>query len=70
MAHHRDVHPDDVDGCFGCKVLGIGYDSHVTTRTTRDEAGNDTTEHRSGRVDIRINADPVKVQFGVTSSGE
>lgn len=25
MAHHRVAHPVDVEGCFGCRCLGIGY---------------------------------------------
>jgi len=24
MANHRNTHPDPVEGCFGCKALGIG----------------------------------------------
>jgi len=66
MASHRDAHPVAVEGCFGCKVIGIGYDSGVTTRVTRDEAGNDTREHRSGRVDIKINAPHIRVTSKTT----
>jgi hypothetical protein len=25
MADHRLAHPEPVDGCFGCRVLGIGF---------------------------------------------
>jgi hypothetical protein len=26
MAKHREDHPVDVDGCFGCKVIGLQLD--------------------------------------------
>jgi hypothetical protein len=51
---HREHHPAPVDGCFGCKVQGIGYDGGTVTHTTRDELGNARTEHRSGRVDVAV----------------
>lgn len=25
MASHRDDHPEDVPGCFGCKILGLSF---------------------------------------------
>lgn len=25
MADHRVAHPEDVEGCFGCKTYGIGF---------------------------------------------
>lgn len=28
---HREVHPTDVDGCFGCKVLGVRMGANTTT---------------------------------------
>jgi hypothetical protein len=30
MAKHREDHPVDVDGCFGCKVIGLQLDPGVT----------------------------------------
>lgn len=54
---HKDHHPEPVAGCFGCKVLGLAYDSHQMTRVTavRSERTGapigSTTEHRSGRQD-------------------
>lgn len=30
MGKHREVHPADVDGCFGCKVMGLQFDPGVT----------------------------------------
>ncbi len=24
---HRETHPEDVDGCFGCKILGLQLNS-------------------------------------------
>jgi hypothetical protein len=64
---HRETHPAPVDGCFGCKVQSIGFDGQHYTRTTRDEAGNDTTEHRSGRVDVNINASAAKVRLAMSN---
>ena len=29
MAKHREDHPEDVDGCFGCKVLGLQMSAGV-----------------------------------------
>lgn len=55
--HHREFHPQPVDGCMGCKVLGLGYDgghltkvSVVPNEATGQVAGQ-TTEHRDGRQD-------------------
>lgn len=28
---HRETHPVDVDGCFGCKVLGVRMGANTTT---------------------------------------
>lgn len=50
-----------VPGCFGCKVSGVGIDLGHVTRTTRDELGNDTTEHRNGRQDVTIRAPRVRI---------
>jgi hypothetical protein len=62
---HSDRHPDPVDGCFGCRVDGIGVDRKHLTRTTRDELGNDTREHRNGSVDVRINAPRLRARTTV-----
>ena len=59
---HKEFHPDPVEDCFGCKVSTIGYDGGHTTQTKRDELGNDTTEHRTGRVDVNIRAATVHVK--------
>ncbi|MGD2042042.1 MAG: hypothetical protein PVJ28_00210 [Acidimicrobiia bacterium] len=64
---HRQTHPTPVEGCFGCKVQSIGFDGRHLTRTTRDEAGHDTTEHRSGRVDVNINAKAAKVRLAMSN---
>jgi hypothetical protein len=29
MAKHREDHPQDVEGCFGCKVMGLQLDPGV-----------------------------------------
>lgn len=29
MAKHREVHPEDVENCFGCKVIGLQLDPGV-----------------------------------------
>lgn len=67
MALHTAAHPDPVPGCLGCKILGVGIDGKHLTRTTRDEAGNDTTEHRSGRVDVQINARATKLHLAMSN---
>lgn len=57
---HRDHHPTEVPGCFGCKVLGIGVDGKHLTKTVRVTAddGPQTvgtqTEHRDGRMDAHV----------------
>jgi hypothetical protein len=28
---HREKHPEDVEGCFGCKVLGVRMGTNSTT---------------------------------------
>jgi hypothetical protein len=28
---HREKHPEDVEGCFGCKVLGVRMGANSTT---------------------------------------
>ena len=28
---HREIHPTDVDGCFGCKILGVRMGANTTT---------------------------------------
>jgi hypothetical protein len=53
---HRDLHPTLVEGCIGCKVLGLGYDGGHLTRAVTDEHNNTTTYHRSGRQDVLIRA--------------
>ena len=52
--HQRRTHPTPVEGCFGCKVGGIGYDGKHLTNPVTDENNNTVTEHRSGRVDVLI----------------
>lgn len=58
---HSDRHPDAVEGCFGCKVSRVGIDRKHLTRTTRDELGHDTTEHRDGRQDVTIRAPRIRI---------
>jgi hypothetical protein len=60
VADHRIAHPEDVPGCFGCKVYGIGYDgkhyTKVSTVTNQEVGGTAgyTKEHRDGRQDALI----------------
>jgi hypothetical protein len=58
---HSDAHPVEVPGCFGCKVSRVGIDRKHLTRTTRDELGHDTTEHRDGRQDVTIRAPRIRI---------
>lgn len=63
---HQDAHPEPVEGCFGCKCLGIGYDGKHTTRVTTDENKARITEHRDGRQDVLIRAPRTRVTTSVT----
>lgn len=58
MAHHAH-HPEPVDGCFGCKVSGLGFDGGHMTKVTVDEFKSRITEHRDGRQDALVR--PVSV---------
>jgi hypothetical protein len=54
---HFEHHPNRVEGCFGCKVLSLGYDArHLQRRTvvTNEINGRPAghhVEHRDGRQD-------------------
>lgn len=54
---HELAHPLPVEGCFGCKVLGIGIDGKNTMQVkpvVSDETGRvvgRTRDHRDGRRD-------------------
>jgi hypothetical protein len=65
MAHRDRCRIQDPARCFGCKTDGIGYDAKNLTRTTRDELGNDTREHRDGSQDVRINAPRLRARTTV-----
>ena len=39
---HREKHPVDVEGCFGCKVLGIRMGANTTT--TKGAAVSEVSE--------------------------
>lgn len=67
---HKDYHPKPVENCFGCKVSSIGFDGGHLTKTVRDEVGSDITLHRSGRVDVMINPQPVKFNAAAFSPSE
>lgn len=64
---HVDHHPVPVEGCFGCKVLGVGFDGRHTSRSTRiprtpEQLGATVTEHRDGRQDTTVHAPTVRVR--------
>jgi len=80
MAHHRDIHPVPVPGCFGCKVLGLGfqglrtrYGSDPTRRhdvtveegPRRGRVGGFLTEHWDGRQDATVTPATVAVRATV-----
>ncbi len=70
---HKDVHPEHVEGCFGCKVLTIGYDSKTMSgtqkvRATPERLGATVTEHRDGRVDTTVHAPRVSVRTSTTEN--
>lgn len=67
MALHERTHPEPVDGCFGCKAIGVGVDTGKTVRTIRhpatpDGAGATVTQHRDGRQDVTVHAPRVAVR--------
>lgn len=64
---HREHHPTRVDGCFGCKVAGVGFDSGRRTRSTTDENNATVTEHRNGRQDVTVR--PRTHQLHLTAEG-
>lgn len=70
MTHRDRCRIQDPNVCMGCKVEGLGYDSRTFTRTIRTEAGNERTEHRSGRVDVRINAKAVQYRAAIHKPNE
>lgn len=43
MPHHRDVHPDSVEGCYNCKLLGIKFNGLHQMKVMR-EAGTSGKE--------------------------
>lgn len=54
---HNEYHPLPVEDCFGCKVMGLGYDAGNTTKVTpvtSEDTGRivgRTRDHRDGRRD-------------------
>lgn len=65
---HRDLHPEPVDGCFGCKALSVGFDGGTLTRAATDENNATLTEHRDGRVDVTVRPKPTAVGLTVRSA--
>lgn len=61
---HRDHHPAPVESCFGCKVLGLAFDSRQLARTITDEHDATVTEHRDGRQDVTVR--PRTVRYGLS----
>lgn len=43
MPHHRETHPEHVDGCYNCKLMGIKFNGMVSLKTMR-EAGTSGKE--------------------------
>ena len=37
MANHREDHPEDVDGCFGCKIQGLQMNTGDAGRDIPDK---------------------------------
>jgi len=62
MAHHKDFHPQAVEGCFGCKGLSIGYDGKHLTKSITDENNATTVQHRSGRQDVTVRPKRIKIK--------
>lgn len=63
---HREHHPAPVEGCFGCKVSGLGFDGGHLSRSTTDENRATITEHRDGRQDVTVRPPRVRLRAAVT----
>lgn len=37
MGLHREDHPEDVEGCFGCKIMGLQMNAGDATRDISDK---------------------------------
>lgn len=77
MADHRLAHPVAVDGCFGCKVMGVGFGrlkstlgpdpiQKVPVRADEGRAAGQKigvhTVHWDGRQDATVRAPTVVMQ--------
>jgi hypothetical protein len=58
---HRDLHPEPVSDCFGCKVAGIGYDGGHRTQVTTDANRATIVQHRDGRQDVTVRPRTVRL---------
>jgi hypothetical protein len=51
---HREDHPEDVDGCFGCKVLGLQMnpgDASSQKQTSNKKWDSELEAYRAARAD-------------------
>jgi hypothetical protein len=51
---HREKHPEDVDGCFGCKVIGLQLnsgDASSQKRTSNKKWESELEAYRSARAE-------------------
>jgi hypothetical protein len=77
MGHHREWHPQEVAGCFGCQTLNVGVQTlqikhgsnPVQTKPVVSERnGRKVGEHRvhwDGRQDALAQPGPIKLQTRV-----
>jgi hypothetical protein len=84
MALHSRTHPEPVDGCYGCKVIGVGvqalqirHGADPTRRVpvvrevgpTRGTVGGYHTEHWDGRRDATVQPAAIALKAKVTEIG-
>lgn len=62
MGKHREVHPEEVDGCFGCKVMTLQLDPGVARSNGIPTAKEHDKELGSYYDAIRQGIEPVSTK--------
>lgn len=62
MGKHREVHPIDIDGCFGCKIMGLQLDPGVAKANGIPTAKEHDKELGSYYDAIRQGIEPVSTK--------
>lgn len=74
--HRRKTHPEPVDGCFGCRVAGVGVQTQLIRQGAdavkktpvvldegprRGKVGGYHTEHWDDKVDAKVHAPQIRI---------